>query len=184
MGLAQVLSGKTEVSENLGTSETASAQKGAVKGDLSRSEARSESAAKLSLWDPAAVLMILSVYVTQFVAIGDRGFTQMSLWIMIGVLLLAAVVCVALIALRPQTLRPVVLTILTAAVLYLECGFPLPVEFGDWLLAQTSMAMVLVVRILAYALPIAIFYWLARQRLSILLTLLFGALAATGLVMA
>ena len=106
MGLAQVLSGKTEVSENLGTSETASAQKGAVKGDLSRSEARSESAAKLSLWDPAAVLMILSVYVTQFVAIGDRGFTQMSLWTMIGVLLLAAVVCVALIALRPQTLRP------------------------------------------------------------------------------
>jgi hypothetical protein len=38
-----------------------------------------------------------------------------------------------------------------------------------------------VVRLVIYVTPIAVFFWFARERLSIILTLLFGAIAAVGI---
>jgi hypothetical protein len=101
--------------------------------------------------------------------------------VLAGALLAAAGLCVLLIALRPQTLRPSLLAVLTAAVLYMESGFPLPPGLAHWLQSLGGPVPAFALRLAIYLLPIAPFYWLARERLSQILTFIFGAIAALTL---
>ena len=132
-------------------------------------------------WDLAAVTMILLAYFTRLVLANGQDVVELGFLVLVGALVVSAAICVYLISQRPETLRPALLVILTAAVLYMESGFPLPGAFVAGLADLTSEAMVLVVRLIIYVTPIAIFFWFARERLSIVLTMLFGVIAVVGL---
>ena len=132
-------------------------------------------------WDLAAVTMILLAYFTRVIPTNGRDLAVLGFLVMVGALVVSAAICVYLISLRPETLRPALLVVLTATVLYMESGFPLPGAFVVGLADLSSNAMVLVVRLIIYVIPIAIFFWFTRERLSVILTLVFGAIAAVGL---
>ncbi len=132
-------------------------------------------------WDLAAVTMILLAYFTRVILANGQDVVELGFLIMLGALVVSAAICVYLISLRPETLRPALLVILTAAMLYIESGFPLPGAFVAGFAEGINEAIVLVGRLVIYVTPIAVFFWFARENLSIILTLLFGAIAVVGL---
>jgi len=138
--------------------------------------------AKLTFWDPVAVVMILLACFTRLLVTEGRDPGELNFLVMAAALLVAAALCVLLIALRPASLRPTLLTVLTGAVLYMESGFPLPPDLEHWLLTYGGPTLTLAMRLVAYVLPIAVFYWMARDRLSQILTVIFGAIAVFGLL--
>ena len=134
-------------------------------------------------WDMIAVALIPLAGFANFITF--RGFdpTRPEVSVASAWILLFALAVTAVIALRPDSLRPLVFVILVASFLHMENSFALPHWLSQWLLGIVGPDRLGVISLMIYVLPLAVVFFLLRDKLSVILGVAFGAMTLASFVM-
>lgn len=139
---------------------------------------------RAAIWDVVAVSLIPLAGFANFIS--SRGYDALRPEVLLACAVVAAiaVVIVAVIALRPDSLRPIIFALLVATFIYIENGFALPQWLSRQLAIYAGSESVAIFRGLIYCLPLAIVFFLLRENLSVILSAAFGAMLVANFVVA
>ena len=134
-------------------------------------------------WDLAAASLIPLASFSSFLNYRGYDILQPETFLACGVLIAITAVAVAVVSLQPDRLRPLVFLGLVVVFLYMENEFYLPGWLMTWLTNLVGPDMALNLRTLIYVLPIAVVFFILRDKLSVILVAVFGTMVIASLVL-
>ena len=147
---------------------------------LVESKARRPSRWQEAAWDLAAAWLISLAPFSNFVSSRGYDILRLDVFLASGFLILLAAAVAAVIALRPDTLRPLIFMVLVIVLLHKENAFFLPVGLNSLLADLAGPNLVPGLSAIIYILPTTILFWLLRNKLSIVLMVAFGTMVVAS----
>jgi hypothetical protein len=151
--------------------------------ELTGSEERRPGRLHAFAWDLAAASLIPLAAFGNFLSHRAYDFSRPEVLLACGIIVSIAAVVAIVVALRPGSLRPLLLMALVVVFVYMETKFFLP----SWLEAQLTSLVgpekLPNMSAIVYVLPIAVVFWMLGERLSVVLVAVFGTMAVASLVL-
>lgn len=126
-----------------------------------------------------AVFFVLSAPFTNFLAGRGYGFLHMEILAAFGFLLLLAALVALVIALRSESLRPLVLVVLVVAALHTEIELLVP----EALASRLAPKVVTALESMALLLPAAVIAWVLRAHISKIVAVMFCVMILSSIIL-
>ena len=153
-------------------------QEGAItRKSMGRTSGKLGARRKAAAWDTLAAFMLFAAPFANFLAVRDYGFVHVEVFAAFSFLLLLAAGVALIVALRPDSLRPIVFTLLVIMVFYGE------IEMPRALASRLSPVMEEALKFLALFLPVATVMWCLRAHIGKIVATAFGVMVLSSVVL-
>ena len=126
-----------------------------------------------------AIFLVFSARFANFLSARDYGFFHLEILAAFGLLLLLAAPVVLVIALRAESLRPLVLAVLVVVALHTEIELLVPEALTSYLTPEVTTA----VETLALLLPAAVIAWILRAHISKIVAAVFCVMVLSSIIL-
>jgi hypothetical protein len=132
-----------------------------------------------SAWDLLAIFLVFSARFADFLAGRDYGFLHMEVLAAFSFLLLLAGLVALVIALRAETLRPFVLSVLVVVALHNEIKLIVPEALTSHLVPEVTTAL----QSMVILLPTAALAWALRAHISKIVAAVFCVMVLSSIIL-